>query len=86
MNKLNFSNPNISTITLDAHKMCQAPHGTGIFLAKKGMLKLKGTSASYVKGNDFTLVGIPSGANASTIWMILSTHGTYRWIEKTFIL
>lgn len=85
-NKLNFSNPNISSITLDAHKMCQAPYGTGIFLAKKGLIKFTGTSASYVKGNDFTLIGSRSGANAIAVWMILSTHGPFRWIEKTFIL
>lgn len=85
-NELNFSNPHISSITLDAHKMCQAPYGTGVFLAKKGMIKYTGTSASYVKGNDFTLIGSRSGATAIAVWMILSKHGPYRWIEKTFIL
>src|SRR5690606_13226460 len=29
-NNLNFSNPHVSSITLDAHKMLQAPYGTGI--------------------------------------------------------
>ena len=85
-NELNFSNPNINSVTLDAHKMCQAPYGTGIFLAKKGLINYTGTSATYVKGNDFTLIGSRSGANAIAVWMILAKHGPYRWIEKTFIL
>lgn len=85
-NELNFNNPNICSVTLDAHKMCQAPYGTGIFLAKKGLIKHTGTSATYVQGNDFTLIGSRSGANAIAVWMILSKHGPYKWIEKTFIL
>ena len=85
-NELNFANQAISSITMDAQKMCQAPYGTGIFLTRKGMIAHAGTSAKYVKGNDFTLIGSRSGANAIAVWMILSKHGPYRWIEKTFIL
>ena len=85
-NELNFSHPYIDSITLDAHKMCQAPYGTGIFIARKGLINYTGTSATYVKGNDYTLIGSRSGANAIAVWMILSKHGPYRWIEKTFIL
>ena len=30
--EINFSNPKISSITIDAHKMLQAPYGTGVFI------------------------------------------------------
>lgn len=33
---LNFSNPKVSSVTIDAHKVLQAPYGTGIFVCKKG--------------------------------------------------
>lgn len=50
-NKLDFANPEISSITLDAHKMVQAPFGTGIFLCKKGLLDYVYTEeAQYVRG------------------------------------
>jgi len=64
--------------------MCQAPYGTGIFLTRKGMIAHSGTSAKYGKGNNFTLIGSRSAANAIAVWIILSKHGPYRWIEKTF--
>src|SRR5574343_640564 len=35
---LNFANPHVSSVTLDAHKMAQAPYGTGIFLIRKGLI------------------------------------------------
>jgi len=31
---LSFANPHVSSVTLDAHKMAQAPYGTGLFLAR----------------------------------------------------
>jgi glutamate/tyrosine decarboxylase-like PLP-dependent enzyme len=85
-NNLNLHNQKISSVTLDAHKMCQAPYGTGIFIARKGLIKYTATTASYVEGDDFTLIGSRSGANAIAVWMILSKYGPYKWIEKTFIL
>lgn len=86
-NPINFSNPNISSFTLDAHKMAQAPYGTGIFIIRKNFMKYTNTSqAKYVKGEDFTLVGSRSGANAIAIWMILMQHGPFGWMEKIFIL
>lgn len=86
-NELNFTNPNISSFTLDAHKMAQAPYGTGIFIVRKNYMQYSNTSqASYVKGEDFTLAGSRSGANAIAIWMILMQHGMYGWMEKIFIL
>src|SRR5690606_31147535 len=33
--KITFENPNISSVTIDAHKMLQAPYGTGIFICRK---------------------------------------------------
>lgn len=86
-NTLNFENPNVTSITLDAHKMAQAPYGTGIFLIRKGYMPYAMTEeASYVKGEDSTIIGSRSGANAVATWMILSKNGPYEWEEKIFIL
>ncbi|RQO30513.1 aspartate aminotransferase family protein [Taibaiella sp. KBW10] len=82
-NNLNFSNPHVSSITLDAHKMLQAPYGTGIFLSRKDLMKYVFTKeASYVHGMDITLCGSRSGANAIAVWMILYNYGPYGWLEK----
>ncbi len=86
-NKLTFQNKNISSFTLDAHKMAQAPYGTGIFIIRKGLIQHTNTQeASYVEGEDFTLIGSRSGANAVAVWMILSKNGPFGWQEKIFIL
>lgn len=86
-NRLDFRNPNISSVTLDAHKMVQAPYGTGIFLTRKGNIEYANTKeASYVEGEDYTLIGSRSGANAIAVWMILRTYGPYGWYEKITIL
>lgn len=85
--KLTFANPHISSFTLDAHKMAQAPYGTGIFLIRKGLIQHVYTKqASYVEGEDLTLIGSRSGANAVATWMILVKNGPYGWDEKIFIL
>jgi glutamate/tyrosine decarboxylase-like PLP-dependent enzyme len=80
---VNFSNPHVSSITLDAHKMLQAPYGTGIFIARKGLMQYVYTKeAQYVNGMDITLCGSRSGANVVAVWMILFTYGPYGWLEK----
>lgn len=85
--QLTFENPEITSFTLDAHKMAQAPYGTGIFLIKKGFIHYANTKeASYVEGEDYTLIGSRSGANAVAVWMILNTSGPFGWQEKIFIL
>ncbi len=82
-NNVNFSNPNVSSVTLDAHKMLQAPYGTGIFLIRKGLIEYVYTKeAKYVSGMDITLSGSRSGANAVSVWMILFTYGPHGWFEK----
>ncbi|MDR3679430.1 MAG: pyridoxal-dependent decarboxylase [Flavipsychrobacter sp.] len=82
-NNLNFANEHVSSITLDAHKMLQAPFGTGIFIAKKGLMQFVYTKeAQYVNGMDITLSGSRSGANAVAVWMILFTYGPHGWFEK----
>lgn len=82
-NNVNFSNPNVSSVTLDAHKMLQAPYGTGVFLVRKGLMQHVYTKeAQYVNGMDITLSGSRSGANAIAVWMILFTYGPYGWLEK----
>jgi glutamate/tyrosine decarboxylase-like PLP-dependent enzyme len=78
--QLTFKNSEVSSITLDGHKMLQAPYGTGVFLARKGLIEYAQTAeASYVQGTDFTLCGSRSGANAISMWMILMTHGSAGW-------
>jgi len=80
---INFENPHVSSITIDAHKMLQAPYGTGIFLCRKGLIENVLTKeAQYVDGMDLTLVGSRSGANAIAVWMILFSYGYYGWFEK----
>lgn len=82
-NNLSFANTQVSSITLDAHKMLQAPYGTGVFLIRKGLMQYVYTQeAQYVNGMDITLSGSRSGANAIAVWMILQTYGYYDWQEK----
>ena len=84
---INFSNPKISSITIDAHKMLQAPYGTGVFICRKGLIENVLTKeAEYVEGMDLTLCGSRSGANAIAIWMILFTYGPFGWCEKIRVL
>ncbi|HCQ15486.1 MAG TPA: aspartate aminotransferase family protein [Cryomorphaceae bacterium] len=79
-NHLDFSNPEITSITLDAHKMLMAPYGTGIFLIRKGWMPFAATEeAQYVQGLDYTLCGSRNGAQAISIWMILQTYGPEGW-------
>lgn len=85
--QLNFIHPDINSVTLDAHKMAQAPYGTGIFVIRKNWMQYATTEeASYVEGEDCTLIGSRSGANAVAIWMILSKYGPHGWFEKVYIL
>lgn len=84
---LDFRNEHVSSVTLDAHKMAQAPYGTGFFVVRNGLMKYANTKeASYVEGEDSTLIGSRSGANAVAVWMILSTYGPFGWMEKIFVL
>ena len=84
---INFENPKISSITIDAHKMLQAPYGTGIFVCRKGLIENVLTKeAAYVEGMDLTLCGSRSGANAVAVWMILFTYGANGWFEKVSVL
>lgn len=82
-NEFNFSNPHITSITIDGHKMLQSPYGTGIFLIRKGYMKYVCTDeAQYIPGKDYTLCGSRSGANAVAVWMILYIHGSDGWTAK----
>ena len=86
-NNLNFENPYVTSVTLDAHKMVESPYGTGIFVIKKGWMKYAYTEqAQYVQGLDATLSGSRSGANAIAVWMILMTYGPHGWFEKIHVL
>ncbi len=82
-NKFTFANKKINSISLDGHKMMQAPYGTGIFLIRKNYMKYVCTQeASYVQGMDYTLCGSRSGANAICLWMIFHAHGSVGWALK----
>ena len=82
-NAFSFKNPAISSFTIDAHKLLQAPYGTGIFLVRKGMMQYALTEeASYIPGKDHTICGSRSGANAVSVWMILNGHGSEGWKAK----
>lgn len=84
---LNFENPDISSITIDAHKLLQAPYGTGIFLCRKNLMQYVLTrEAEYINGMDLTLCGSRSGTNAVAVWSILSTYGKHAWFEKISVL
>lgn len=84
---MTFENKHVSSVALDAHKMLQAPFGTGIFIARKGLIDHVFTNeAQYVSGLDATLIGSRSGANAIAVWMILQTYGPHDWFEKIHIL
>lgn len=86
-NLLDFRNSEVTSVTLDAHKMLQAPYGTGIFLIRKDWMKYAETEeAQYVQGLDFTICGSRSGANAIAIYMILMTHGSTGWKSKIWWL
>lgn len=79
----NFKNPDITSITIDGHKMLQSPYGTGIFLIRKDYMQYVCTEeATYVQGKDYTLCGSRSGANAVCVWMILHMHGSIGWAVK----
>lgn len=79
----NFSNPLVSSITIDGHKMLQSPYGTGMFLIRKNLMRYVCTDeASYVQGKDYTVCGSRSGANAIAVWMIMSAHGSVGWQVK----
>ncbi|MCB0705356.1 MAG: aspartate aminotransferase family protein [Saprospiraceae bacterium] len=85
--RLDFTNPKVTSVTLDAHKMVQAPYGTGIFLIRKNFIQYASTrDASYVEGEDSTIIGSRSGANAIAVWMILMKNGPYGWKEKILTL
>jgi glutamate/tyrosine decarboxylase-like PLP-dependent enzyme len=67
----------VDSISVDGHKMLQAPYGTGIFLIRKGLIdNVLTEEASYIEGLDHTLCGSRSGANAIATWMILNMHGS----------
>ena len=71
----NFSNPWVSSVSIDGHKMLQTPYGTGIFLIRKGFMQyVANKNAQYVPGLDYTLCGSRSGANAIVIWMQLMNY------------
>ena len=76
-NQLSFRDERLTSFTLDAHKMLQAPYGTGIHIIRKGHIaNVLTESATYVPGLDCTLSGSRSGTNAVAVWMILMSYGS----------
>lgn len=86
-NTINFANPKVSSITIDAHKMLRAPYGTGIFICRKGLIdNVLTKEAAYVEGMDLTMCGSRSGANVVAVWSILFAYGYYGWKENIDVL
>ncbi len=82
-----FANPNVTSFAIDAHKLLQAPFGTGIFVIRKGWMRFATTrDAKYIRGMDMTLTGSRSGANAIAVWMLLMAYGPHGWYEKIHLL
>lgn len=82
-NKFNFEHPKVTSITIDPHKVLQAPYGTGIFLIRKDYMQyVKTEEAQYIPNKDFTLCGSRSGANAVLAWMIFRLYGSKGWEVK----
>lgn len=78
--RFQFQNEHLTSITIDGHKMLQAPYGTGVFMIRKGFIEYcKTEEANYVQGKDYTLCGSRSGANAISMWMIMNVHGSLGW-------
>lgn len=81
--RYSFANPHVSSVTVDGHKLLQAPYGTGVFLVRKNLIRYVCTKeASYVAGKDYTLCGSRSGTNAASMWMIMHHHGSEGWKLK----
>ena len=86
-NQLDFRNLDVTSVTLDAHKMLQAPYGTGVFLIRKDWMRYALTDeAEYVQGLDYTICGSRSGANVIAIYMIMMIHGSTGWKSKIWKL
>lgn len=82
-NELSFAHPLVNSITVDGHKMLQAPYGTGIFLIRKGWMNYTTSQdAKYVLGLDSTICGSRSGANAVAMWMIMMGYGSEGWTKN----
>jgi glutamate/tyrosine decarboxylase-like PLP-dependent enzyme len=62
---------------VDAHKMLQAPYGTGLYFIRKELMHFVETDeAQYIEGKDYSICGSRSGANAVCVWMILRYYGS----------
>ena len=84
---MDFRNPHVATITMDAHKMLKAPYGTGIFLCRKGLIgEVCTREARYVHGKDYTICGSRSGANALAVWMLLRDAGSEGLVARSLRL
>lgn len=73
--EIGFGNKNVSSITIDVHKMGLSPYGSGIILARRGLFGNIETIAPYVPGNDHTLCGSRSGAMAISCWAAMKKMG-----------
>lgn len=73
--KVGFSNSAVDSIGLDAHKTGLAPYGSGIFLARKGLLKRIWTDTPYFSGGDHTICGSRAGAMALSCWAVMKKMG-----------
>lgn len=73
--KIDFSNPNVDSITIDLHKMGLTPYGSGVLLARRGLFERTKSKAPYIPGDDCTLCGSRSGAMAVACWATMKSIG-----------
>lgn len=68
-------NENLDTISLDAHKTGKTTYGSGIILARKGLMDFLHTKAPYVPGGATTFAGSRSGAMPASLYSVLRKFG-----------
>lgn len=73
--KIDFSNPNVDSMTIDLHKMGLTPYGSGALLARRGLFERTRSVAPYIPGDDCTLCGSRSGAMAVACWATMKGIG-----------
>lgn len=68
--------PEVSSVTVDFHKMGMAPYGAGLLLFRRGMTAGVARPVGYIGiGTDATLLGSRPGASAAAAWAVVRTLG-----------
>lgn len=74
---------NISSFTLDFHKLGGLPYGCGVFMAQKESFQNISRSANYTATRvDATLLGSRSGAMSTALWSVIKHKGYRGFAEE----